>query len=304
VKHMVRRVIAVLASMLIVGGAWLACSMAYFPITSLDIDAGRRLFHNRCSSCHSVDAGGSSSYGPNLSRIGAVAADRVAGMSPEEYLIESILRPGGFRQKGEHGVMPADIASGLTSREVLDIVAYLMTQGGSPHYRRLTSMRHKIHISPPSETLETQFDSAEAGKDLFINKGACLNCHPLRATPGFNLRAPSLLAAGQHGAAHLLESIREPSKTIASGYEVWHVQLLSGKSYSGRLVRRSEDSIDLIAEQPGGSRMMTIPLADIDLDGDGTLMLRRSTQSAMPDYQATLSMSEMELIVQFLMTLR
>jgi putative heme-binding domain-containing protein len=161
---------------------------------------------------------------------------------------------------------------------------------------------------PPAEAnprAEVEFHAVEAGKALFVSKGGCIKCHPLRDLPGFNLRAPSLLSVGRHDAGYLLESIREPSKRITSGYETWNVVLSSGRVCSGRLLQRNDETLVILSDEAGAMSLKTISLTDIERDDHGDRMLRRNPKSAMPDdYTTTLSPSEIELIVKFLMTLR
>jgi putative heme-binding domain-containing protein len=225
-------------------------------------------------------------------------------MSAEEYLVESIVSPAAFRQKGETAVMPANVGAGLKPQQILSIVGYLMTRGGEPAYQRLVALRKKANVKTVTEAREVDFAAVEAGKELYLGKAGCIKCHSLRDVPGVNLRSPNLLLAGRHDPAYLLESIREPSKSIASGYETWNVFLSSGKVCSGRLLRQGDESLDLLVEESGGLHVRTIAKSDIDSDEDGKLLMGRSAQSAMPDVRQILTPSEMELIVKFLATLR
>lgn len=88
-----------------------------------------------CSSCHFVDQD-IALVGPSLVGIAGRAAERVAGMSAEEYLRESILDPNAFLvpdtdinvfSAGGASLMFQQYADYLSEEEVNDLVAYLMS---------------------------------------------------------------------------------------------------------------------------------------------------------------------------------
>ena len=81
----------------------------------------------RCSSCHSL-AEGTRIIGPSLAHIGTVAAERVAGFDAKTYLLQSVLQPDAFKPEGYESLqMDSSLAKTLTSEELDDIVAYLLT---------------------------------------------------------------------------------------------------------------------------------------------------------------------------------
>jgi putative heme-binding domain-containing protein len=144
----------------------------------------------------------------------------------------------------------------------------------------------------------------EAGKAVYLSKAKCNNCHPLQATPGGTLRAPSLLSAGQHSTDYLLESIRRPSQTITKGYSNWNVWLEDGRVVTGRIVRSTPERIDLITDREGDLRVVSIDRDAIlqdDEEGDG---LQEMPHSMMPDNVASsLSEEETRQLLAFLQTL-
>ncbi|HEY8477222.1 MAG TPA: c-type cytochrome [Chloroflexota bacterium] len=90
---------------------------------------GRQLFVSRnCGACHTIEGvqGATGTVGPNLSDAASVAGQRKPGVSPEEYLRESITAPDAYVVQGfQGGIMPK---LPLTDREVDDLVAFLMTR--------------------------------------------------------------------------------------------------------------------------------------------------------------------------------
>jgi hypothetical protein len=88
-----------------------------------------------CGSCHAMgDLGEARKVGPDLTGIGLVAADRIPGMSAEEYLRASIVDPNAFIVPNcpngpcMPNIMPRDYRGFLSPDQVEILVAYLMEQ--------------------------------------------------------------------------------------------------------------------------------------------------------------------------------
>lgn len=97
---------------------------------------GRRIFTSRaggCSVCHSVDRG-DDGVGPSLAGIASVAGTRVEGLSPEQYLRQSILLPDQYIVDGWPAGQMLPIYRDRLSAEELDaVISYLLTlEEGSP----------------------------------------------------------------------------------------------------------------------------------------------------------------------------
>jgi cytochrome c2 len=81
----------------------------------------------RCATCHSLSAG-TTIVGPALAGIAGRAAERIPGVKAADYLEESILRPDKYKVPGfELAVMDASLAKTLTTDEISDLVAYMLT---------------------------------------------------------------------------------------------------------------------------------------------------------------------------------
>jgi mono/diheme cytochrome c family protein len=91
---------------------------------------GQEIFvSSGCGGCHTVQGISYGEVGPNLTQIGQVAASRKADYSAEEYIRESIVNTNSFVVEGyQANIMPANYGEQLSSLELDDLVAFLLTQ--------------------------------------------------------------------------------------------------------------------------------------------------------------------------------
>ncbi len=90
---------------------------------------GRALFSSPpaiCSTCHAL-VPDVVVVGPSLAGVANRAGSRVSGLSAEEYLRNSILHPGDFVVPGFQDVMQKNFGNLLTSDQIGDLVAFLLT---------------------------------------------------------------------------------------------------------------------------------------------------------------------------------
>lgn len=101
-----------------------------------DAVAGEAAYQaNACFACHGQPDGSvPAAVGPNLSNIGNDAADRVEGMSAEQYIYESILDPNAFIAPDcptgpciEPSQMRLDYANVFDEQGMADLIAYYLT---------------------------------------------------------------------------------------------------------------------------------------------------------------------------------
>jgi mono/diheme cytochrome c family protein len=92
-----------------------------------DAEAGEALFNNKpCHICHTDMPIGPQF--PGSPALAMAAETRVEGYSAELYLYEAIVAPGAHIVEGyEGGVMPGNFGEELSSQELANLVAYLMT---------------------------------------------------------------------------------------------------------------------------------------------------------------------------------
>lgn len=94
---------------------------------------GEALFHNgangapACITCHLLD-NGATGVGPSLLGLNEVAGSRVAGLSAEDYVRQSILHPNDYVVEGYiAGVMYQNYAGQLETHDVDALVAYVLS---------------------------------------------------------------------------------------------------------------------------------------------------------------------------------
>ena len=108
------------------------------------VPLGRQIMETKglCFTCHTVGRTGALRF-PDLAGIGGRAAERVPGLSDIEYFAQSMYEPDAFVVPGFNPGMPAinrpPIA--LTDQEILIVIAYLQSLGGTPTVTLQTSHR-------------------------------------------------------------------------------------------------------------------------------------------------------------------
>lgn len=84
---------------------------------------------------------------------------------------------------------------------------------------------------------------AAVGKELFKAQ-SCINCHTF--ANGQQPKGPHLVDIGKrYKKAELLESILNPSKKIAQGFDTWTFAMADGKVYTGFVVLESAETVTL-----------------------------------------------------------
>ena len=68
-----------------------------------------------CGACHTIEGLTVAGVGPELTHIGTDSASRKPGLSPREYIEESIRSPEVFVAEGVERAMPGLMTSGITA---------------------------------------------------------------------------------------------------------------------------------------------------------------------------------------------
>ena len=115
-------------------------------LTTADmVKVGREIMEGKglCLTCHTIGKTGALRF-PDLDGVAARAKSRVPGLSDVEYLAQSMYEPDAFIVPGFNPGMPAinKPPIGLTDQEILCVIAYLQTLGGTPTVTLQTTHRY------------------------------------------------------------------------------------------------------------------------------------------------------------------
>lgn len=289
------------------------------PGEGISLENGERIFWStgKCHTCHAVGSEGRSVRGPNLGdseqgpalAVRAVARARARSaalgreISPADYLVESLTEPGAFVTEGFKDEMPVvyEPPIALTADELTSVVLYLQSLGGEPDLEAITippavrahGLRREL-ATPWEPYLDG--DSAR-GRALFFDRtgpAACVTCHRV-GDHGGSVGPELTGVAGTRTAAFIVESLLEPSASIANGYETVLVELTSGRLVDGIVRRETADSVWLATST---GEELAFAAGDVQ---------RRRTQetSLMPENLAELlTVRQLHDLLAFLRTLQ
>lgn len=173
-----------------------------------------------CLTCHTMGESGTALRFPDLGNIGAIAGTRKEDYSDVEYLAESMYDPNAYVVEGFVAGMPAvskpPIA--LSDQEILTVIAYLQSLGGTPTVTMDTELRWQGQSPDPATLDATPAAAPGADRDgeTLFTAYLCNTCHTLDGSPGVG---PSLAGVGDRlGKAAIYESIMDPDAVIAEGF--------------------------------------------------------------------------------------
>jgi mono/diheme cytochrome c family protein len=115
------------------------------------VKIGRTIVEGKglCVTCHTIGKSGALRF-PDLAGIGGRAKTRIPGMSEIDYLAQSLYEPNAFVVEGFPPGMPEinKPPIGLSDEEILTVIAYLQTLGGTPTVTLKTSHRYHTAGAP------------------------------------------------------------------------------------------------------------------------------------------------------------
>jgi hypothetical protein len=123
-------------------------------LTTADmVTVGREIMEGKglCSTCHTIGKTGALRF-PDLEGVAVRAKSRVPGLSDVDYFAQSMYEPDTFIVTGFNPGMPAinKPPIGLTDQEILCVIAYLQTLGGTPTVTLQTTHRYYAGAAAPS----------------------------------------------------------------------------------------------------------------------------------------------------------
>jgi hypothetical protein len=135
-------------------------------LTTADmVTVGRQVMEGKglCLTCHTIGRSGALRF-PDLDGVAARAATRVAGLTDVEYFAQSLYAPDSFVVAGFNPGMPVinKAPIGLTDQEILCVIAYLQTLGGTATVTLQTS--HAFYTAPGATPGATPAEPAAPGE--------------------------------------------------------------------------------------------------------------------------------------------
>ena len=118
------------------------------------VKIGREIMEGKgfCLTCHTIGKTGALRF-PDLAGVEARAKTRVPGLSDVDYLAQSMYEPTAYVVPGFPPAMPPinkpPIA--LTDQEILCVIAYLQTLGGTPTVTLQTKHKYNSGAAAPGE---------------------------------------------------------------------------------------------------------------------------------------------------------
>jgi len=116
------------------------------------VEVGRGIAEGKglCRTCHTIGQTAGALRFPDLAGVAARALVRVPGLSDVEYFAQSLYEPDSFIVPGFNPGMPTINRPpiGLTDQEILTVIAYLQSLGGTPSVTLQTS--HRFYKAPPA----------------------------------------------------------------------------------------------------------------------------------------------------------
>jgi len=121
-------------------------------LTTADMaKVGREIMEGKglCLTCHTIGKSGSLRF-PDLAGVDARAKTREPGLSDIDYFAQAMYEPNAFIVPGFNPGMPTinKPPIGLTDQEILCVIAYLQSLGGTPTVTLQTSHRYRGGAAP------------------------------------------------------------------------------------------------------------------------------------------------------------
>jgi mono/diheme cytochrome c family protein len=121
-------------------------------LTTADmVTVGKQIMEGKglCTTCHTIGKTGALRF-PDLDGVAARAQTRVPGLNEIDYLAQSMYEPDAFIVPGFNPGMPVinKPPIGLTDQEILCVIAYLQSLGGTPSVTLQTTHRYLSGPAP------------------------------------------------------------------------------------------------------------------------------------------------------------
>jgi mono/diheme cytochrome c family protein len=181
------------------------------------VGVGKKIVDAKCMSCHGIQP-----RFPSLAGIGARAGKVVDGYSDVDYLAEALYEPNAYIAEGfAAGMTPANKPPlNLTDDEVLTVIAFLQSLGGTPSVTMKTELKYQGSGAAAPAAQESAGDSGEKvefdPKKSLTDYG-CIGCHSFTG-PEKGL-GPSLYDIGKlKSKSEIYTALMDPDAEVAEGF--------------------------------------------------------------------------------------
>jgi hypothetical protein len=168
-------------------------------LTTADmVTVGREIMDTKglCFTCHTIGRTGALRF-PDLAGVDARAMERVPGLTDVDYFAQTLYEPEAFIVPGFNPGMPVINRPpiGLTDQEILCVIAYLQSLGGTPTVTLQTAHRY---YTPPGAPAPGAAPAAGAPAAQGTAPGAppALGATPGAAPPAATPPTPGTAPAG------------------------------------------------------------------------------------------------------------
>jgi len=166
-SHLSLRKALVLAAVPLVAFVATGCG-AVGRVTSGDTSQGKKVFNEKCASCHTLaDAKSQGTIGPNLDD--AFSSDKQQGFS--EQTMADVVR-GQIAYSDPEGPMRPNL---VTGQDASSVALYIAKCAGNPN----CGVTAATNAPPPAAGGGTTAPTAPDGKQIFTSAG-CAACHTLK----------------------------------------------------------------------------------------------------------------------------
>ena len=232
---------------------------------SMNIDemvaAGQEVFSGKgtCTLCHTIGSPGNRA--PDLAGVGGRASVTRAGYSDVDYLAESLYEPLVHVVEGYNPIMtPANKAPiNLTELEILAVIAYLQSLGGTPSVTPDTTLTYfagggepVAADSEPEAGAPASPVAAVLDPEELMQKFLCITCHSY--TGPMQMLGPSLHDIGAiRTKGEIYESIIDPDGVLTEGYPqgLMMATLNAIGFYEQVTTAQLKSIVDFLAERKG-----------------------------------------------------
>ena len=153
------------------------------------VTVGRAVMDTKglCFTCHTIGKSGALRF-PDLEGVDVRAQTRVPGLNDVEYFAQSMYQPEAYIVQGFNPGMPVinKPPIGLTDQEILCVIAYLQTLGGTATVTLQTS--HHFYTAPGATPGAPPDQKAEPGEKLPLTAPPAQ-----KAAPGAAPQAPAVV---------------------------------------------------------------------------------------------------------------